>query len=85
VTRLQRICAIAISISLAIGVVFGLLPRNWIELRLGFDPDGGSGWVESLLIFIPIAIAAGIVILVFRPRPSMPSNRRLDSALRPPM
>jgi len=60
--RQQRIYLFAILISMAVGAVFGLLPRNWIEQRLGLDPDGGSGLLESLLIFIPNTIAAGIAI-----------------------
>ena len=33
--RWQRLCSVAVPISLAVGIAFDFLPRNWIELRLG--------------------------------------------------
>jgi hypothetical protein len=79
-TRQQRVYVFAVFVSIAAGTMFSLLPRNWIELRLGSDPDGGSGLLESLLISIPIVIAAGIAILAPRSRPSVPLDVRPHSA-----
>jgi hypothetical protein len=81
-TKWQRICTITAPILVAAGLVFGFLPRNWIELRLGSDPDGGSGLVEFLLASSLVVIALAIGILAFRPRSSMPSVVGRDSELR---
>ena len=63
-TRWQRLCSIVVPISVSIGIVFSFLPRNWIELRLDIDPDGGSGLIELLLILIPVALAVCTAIFV---------------------
>lgn len=80
-SRWQRLCSIVVPISVAIGFVFGILPRNWIELRLGFDPDGGSGLFELLLILIPVAIAVCSAVFVFKPKHGAQSNEEADPAL----
>jgi hypothetical protein len=64
-TRWQRICTITVSISVAVGIMFGLLPRTWIELRLGVDPDGGDGSLECLLAAILISIGLAFAIYLF--------------------
>lgn len=82
-TRWQRLCTIAVRISVAVGIVFGFLPRNWIELLLGIYPDGGSGLVELLLVSIPVAIAVGIAILVYRPNRSVTLDEDADPGIAP--
>jgi hypothetical protein len=57
---------LAASISLAIGIVFALFPRNWMELWLATDPDGGSGFYELLMIGIFFVIAVGIALMILR-------------------
>ena len=79
-TRVQVICAIAAPFSVAVGIMFGVLPRNWIELGLGFDPDGASGFLELLLTIVPVAIGLGLAMHVFRPDRSMNSDGGADSA-----
>jgi hypothetical protein len=79
-TRWQRACAIALLISAAFGILFGFLPRNWIESVLGLDPDGGSGMLESLFIAVPAAIAVGSAVLAFRPHRSVSLDKYGDSA-----
>jgi hypothetical protein len=53
---------IALPVCVATGIIFGLLPRTWIELRFGVDPDGGSGLYELLLVALPIAAGVGLAI-----------------------
>jgi hypothetical protein len=66
VTRWKWSLTTAALISAVTGIAFDVLPRNWIELWLGIDPDGGNAALESLLISLPVAIAAGIAVLAFR-------------------
>jgi hypothetical protein len=49
-------------IMIAAGVLFGTLPRNWIELFFRADPDGGSGILELLFALALVAMGAGIVL-----------------------
>jgi O-antigen/teichoic acid export membrane protein len=55
-------------ITIAAGVLFGILPRNWIELFFHADPDGGSGILEVLFALGLIAMGAGIVLYAARRR-----------------
>jgi hypothetical protein len=61
-TRWKRMFTIALPVCAATGIIFGLLPRTWIELRFGVDPDGGSGLFEFLLAALPIAAGVGFAI-----------------------
>jgi hypothetical protein len=80
-SRWQRLCSVAVPISLAVGIAFDFLPRNWIELRLGVDPDGGNGLLESLLILLPIAAAVSAATFVCNPRKSAPLRGQAESEL----
>jgi hypothetical protein len=80
-TRWQRHCSIAVPISVTVGIVFGFLPRNLIELRLDVDPDGGSGLLELLLILIPVALAVCTAMFVFKPQRGTQSNEEAEPAL----
>ena len=61
-TRWKRISTIALPVCAATGIMFGVLPGTWIELRFGVDPDGGSGLFEFLLAALSIAIGLGLAI-----------------------
>jgi hypothetical protein len=79
-TRSQRIQTISALISVTLGIVFGFLPRNWVELRLGFEPDGGDGLIEFLLVAILIAIGLALTIRVLRQCRHSASEQGADSA-----
>ena len=55
--RWQSNYTIAAVISLAVGLTYAVLPGDWIESRLGVDPDGGNGLLEALVVFVTLAIA----------------------------
>jgi hypothetical protein len=61
-TRWKRMSTIALPVCAATGIMFGFLPRTWIELRFGVDPDGGSGLFEFLITALPIAVGLGLAI-----------------------
>lgn len=70
-TQWKRISTIVFPVCAAAGIVFGFLPRTWIELRFGVDPDGGSGLLEFLLATLPIAIGLGFALCQIRTYRSM--------------
>jgi hypothetical protein len=63
-TRWKRMFTIALPVCAATGIMFGFLPRTWIELRFGVDPDGGSGVFEFLVAAVPIV--AGLCLAIRR-------------------
>jgi hypothetical protein len=65
-TRWQSNYSLAAVISLAVALTYALLPRDWIELRLGFDPDGGTGLLEALVVFVTFAIALAFAVRAFK-------------------
>jgi hypothetical protein len=67
-TRWQRSFASALSVAAAFATVCRFVPENWIEVRFGIAPDGGSGSLEFLLIAVPAVMALATAILVFRLR-----------------
>jgi hypothetical protein len=77
--RRKHLYLIAAPIFFIIGMLYALLPRNWIESQWGIDPDGGSGLVEFLLVFTPLAIAAGAAALAFRSKLGLAFGERPGS------
>jgi hypothetical protein len=66
--QLQRIYTISAALlPLALGIMLGVLPRNWVEVTLGIDPDGGSGFLEALLALIPFMIGLALASRAFTP------------------
>lgn len=74
-TLSRRTITLAASISFILGIVFVLLPRNWVELWLRADPDGGDGLYELLLICILFAGAVGITLVTLRRDTKLQSSR----------
>jgi len=85
-TLSRRTGTLAASISFILGIVFVLLPRNWVELWLPADPDGGSGFYEFLLICIFFVIAVGIALIILRRETeSVPLRFELSSDVSQPL
>jgi hypothetical protein len=64
----NRARVIAGSALVLLGLLFALLPKEWIEERFGFEPDAGNGLVELALIVIPVVIGAALLIGVLLAR-----------------
>jgi hypothetical protein len=47
-----------------LGLLLAFLPKDWIESRFGFEPDGGNGMVELALILVPIALGVALILQV---------------------
>ena len=54
--------AAASAIAIAAGVLFAILPQDWIEERFGIDPDAGNGSIERLLVGVPLAIGVALAV-----------------------
>jgi hypothetical protein len=47
---------------LGLGLALAVAPLDWIEESTGFEPDGGSGSLEWILVVV--AVVAGLACLV---------------------
>ncbi len=54
--------AAASAIAIAVGVLFAILPQDWIEERFRIDPDAGSGSIERLVVGVPLAVGAALAV-----------------------
>ena len=54
--------SIAIGVILVVvGILVAALPKDWVEQTLGFEPDGGNGFVELLMVLAPIVVGAVLI------------------------
>lgn len=54
--------AAASAIAIAGGVLFAILPQDWIEERFGIDLDAESGSIERLLVSVPLAVGVALAV-----------------------
>ncbi len=54
------------ALSIALGTATAALPEDWIERRFGVSPDNGNGLLEFLLVAVPFAIAALLLLSLAR-------------------
>ena len=73
-SKVKCLSAALAAITIAAGVLFGILPRNWVELFFHVDPDGGSGLLELLFALALVAMGAGIVLYAARRRARAKTN-----------
>ncbi len=57
-----RTQAAASAIAIAVGVLFAILPQDWIEERFRIDPDAGSGSIERLLVGVLLTVGAALAV-----------------------
>jgi len=62
------------ALSIALGTTTAALPEDWIERRFGISPDNGNGLLEFLLIAVPFAFAA-LLLLSFTRNYHRPAAR----------
>lgn len=61
-TKLDRPRAALAAAFTICGLLMALLPKTWLEQRLGVEPDAGSGLVELLLVAGPLALGLGLAL-----------------------
>jgi hypothetical protein len=75
----QRLSLVVAAACATSAVLLALLPPDWIEELLGFEPDGGNGFAEVALIIVlavvAVALAAGVACTRWRPRASIVTGR----------
>ena len=49
------------AILVVVGILFAALPKDWVEQTFGVEPDGGNGFVELLIVLVPIVIGAALI------------------------
>jgi ABC-type transport system involved in cytochrome c biogenesis permease subunit len=69
---------IAALVLVAGGIVLSFFPQDWIETLWSFDPDGGSGLLESLLVAVPLLF--GFMVLVASLRRPARRNQQVKPA-----
>jgi hypothetical protein len=67
-TTWLRFQSISAAILVTVSLIFAFIPENWIELYLGFAPDGGNGFAEILFVALPLASGIGLGLNVFASR-----------------
>jgi hypothetical protein len=60
-TASQRLRLAAGGVCAVLAVLSTVLPPDWLEASLRFDPDGGNGFVEAL---VATALAVAALVLV---------------------
>jgi hypothetical protein len=70
---------------IAFGLVFAVLPDDWIEAAFGFSPDGGDGLAEAAVAGAPIATGCVLAFDALRAggRAALRTVRGLGVAARP--
>ena len=48
-------------ILLVVGILAAALPKDWLETTFGVEPDAGNGFVELLLVLVPIVLGAALI------------------------
>jgi apolipoprotein N-acyltransferase len=48
-----------------IGVLFAVLPKDWIEETFGIEPDAGNGLLELAFVLVPIAVGLALLVNVY--------------------
>lgn len=64
-TRANAIKTAVASLLIVIGVLFAVLPKDWIEETFGVEPDAGNGFLELAFVIIPIALGLAILATVY--------------------
>jgi hypothetical protein len=64
--RLSLLFYVLAGLSVAAALAGMLLGAEWIEELTGFEPDGGSGALELLVVVVPALAAVGFGLLGHR-------------------
>jgi len=64
-TRINTIKTTLASLLIVIGVLFGVLPKDWVEETVSVEPDAGNGALELAFVLLPIAIGGALPASVY--------------------
>jgi hypothetical protein len=64
--RLSLLFYVLAGLSVGAALAGMLLGAEWIEELTGFEPDGGSGALELLVVVVPVVAAVGFGLLGHR-------------------
>ena len=48
-------------ILVVVGILFAALPKDWLEETFAIEPDAGNGFVELLIVVVPIVIGGALI------------------------
>jgi hypothetical protein len=60
-SRANRIKTAVAGLLILAGVLFAVLPKDWIEETFHVEPDAGSGVLEVAFALVPVAV--GLLLL----------------------
>jgi hypothetical protein len=44
-----------------VGILFAVLPKEWLENTFAIEPDAGNGLVELLLVAVPVVVGGALI------------------------
>jgi hypothetical protein len=67
----RAVLGLVAALLVAGGLALATLPQDWIEARVGVEPDAGSGVLELLLAIVPILAGLAIAVALYVSRPGV--------------
>jgi hypothetical protein len=49
------------AVLVVVGILFAALPKDWLEETFAIEPDAGNGFVELLLVLVPIVVGGALI------------------------
>ncbi len=79
-SRANWIKATVAALLVLVGVLFAVLPKDWIEETFGVEPDAGSGVLEVAFVLVPVALGLLLGASVFVSHRNQRAAREAEAA-----